>query len=122
MRLHGSPCIEREGAAPLLLSAREAALLAWLHLEGPTPRAPLAGRLWPGGDEAKARANLRQLLLRLRRAAGEVLVEHGGLLRLAAGVRVLEPGGRLLGPLEFDDAPEFATWLARRIGRRLSYG
>jgi DNA-binding SARP family transcriptional activator len=119
LSLHGSPLVKRAGRAPLPLSAREAALLAWLHLEGPTHRAPLAGRLWPGGDDAKARANLRQLLLRLRRAAGELLVEHDGLLRLAPELQVAPAAGRLLGPLEFDDAPELAEWLeARRDAER----
>ncbi|MCU0767883.1 MAG: AAA family ATPase [Burkholderiaceae bacterium] len=103
----------------LPLSAREAVLLAWLHLEGPTPRAVVAGRLWPAGDDGKARANLRQTLLRLKRAAGDVLAESEGILRLAPDVIVAPPGDaaglhRLLGPLEFDDAPELAEWLQSR--------
>jgi DNA-binding SARP family transcriptional activator/tetratricopeptide (TPR) repeat protein len=119
LHLHGSPSLIRPGQAPMPLAAREAALLAWLHLEGPTPRAPLAGRLWPGGGEAKARANLRQLLLRLRRAAGGVLSEDGAALRLAPEVQIAPAAGRLLGVLEFDDAPELAEWLdARRDAER----
>lgn len=112
------------GRADLPLSAREAALLAWLHLEGPSPRARLAGLLWPGGVESQARANLRQTLVRLKRSAGELLSESGGVLHLAVGVTVATPeddipggsgvSGRLLGPLEFDDAPEFAEWLQMR--------
>ncbi|KPF52644.1 hypothetical protein D621_11180, partial [beta proteobacterium AAP51] len=123
LQLHGLPRLCQPGQADLSLSAREAGLLAWVHLEGPTPRARLAGLLWPGGDEAKARANLRQTLVRLKRAAGEVLAETDGVLRLAPGVQVAPSdeaaaGGpdarRLLGPLEFDDAPGFAEWLAMR--------
>ena len=125
--LFGTPRLAVQGRAELLLSVREAGLLAWLHLEGPSPRARVAGLLWPGGDESQARANLRQALVRLKRAAGEVLAESAGVLRLADDVTVASDGApgeghaetspamhRLLGPLEFDDAPEFAEWLQTR--------
>lgn len=127
LHLSGIPRLAAPGRAELPLSAREAGLLAWLHLEGPSPRARVAGLLWPGGDEAQARANLRQALVRLKRAAGEVLAETAGVLRLADDVIVAPDGAsgeghadataamhRLLGPLEFDDAPEFAEWLQTR--------
>jgi len=122
VHLFGRPRIASAGGDELLLSAREAALLAWLHLEGPSPRARIAGLLWPDGDEAKARANLRQALVRLKRSAGELLEESGGVMRLAAGVAVLPApvdegsaeAARLVGPLEFDDAPEFAGWRRTR--------
>lgn len=127
LHLFGTPRLAAQGRAELVLSAREAGLLAWLHLEGPTPRARVAGLLWPGGDESQARANLRQALVRLKRAAGEVLAESAGVLRLADDVTVAADGTpgdgdaptspgthRLLGPLEFDDAPEFAEWLQTR--------
>jgi DNA-binding SARP family transcriptional activator len=115
LHLHGPPHLRLDEGRVLALSPREAALLAWLHLEGSTPRAALAGRLWPDGDEAKARANLRQTLLRLKRGVGALLAEDDTGLRLADAVSVA-PGGsaRLLGPLEFDGAPELAAWLAQR--------
>jgi DNA-binding SARP family transcriptional activator len=110
LHLHGTPRLARDSAAELALSAREAALLAWLHAAGPTPRARIAGLLWPGGSEAQARANLRQTLARLKRAAGDVVAEEAGALHLA--VPVADAAGQpLLGPLAFDDAPEFAAWL-----------
>jgi DNA-binding SARP family transcriptional activator len=114
--LHGTPRVRVAAHDERVLSAREAALLAWLHLQGSTPRATLAGLLWPAGDDAKARANLRQTLLRLKRGIGELLAETGAGLRLAPGVEVAAagPGERLLGPLEFDDAPELAAWLEER--------
>lgn len=116
LQLHGPPGLILANGNRHVLAAREAALLAWLHLEGPTPRAALAGRLWPGGDDARARTNLRQTLRRLKTAAGAGLLdedEHG--LRLAPAVQVAGAGdGRLLGPLEFDDAPDLAAWLAQR--------
>ena len=115
LHLFGPPQLTLDDGRELPLSAREAALLGWLHLQGPTARAQLAGLLWPGGDDAKARANLRQTLARLRRAAGEVLTEEVGALQLAPGV-VLDAaaGGELLAGLHFDDAPELAEWLAAR--------
>jgi DNA-binding SARP family transcriptional activator len=112
LHLHGPPLVTLDDGRTLPLAAREAALLARPHRGGPAPRAALAGLLWPGGDEAKARANLRQTLVRLKRAFGALLAEHDGTLRLAQGVRVAAMRGRLLGPLEFDDAPELAAWLA----------
>lgn len=115
LRLHGTPALRLSDGRGLALSAREAALLAWLHLEGPTPRGPLAGRMWPGGDDPRARANLRQTLLRLKRAAGAVVAEDEQGLRLDPRVVVApDDGGRLLGALEFDDAPDLAAWLAQR--------
>lgn len=114
LHLHDAPRLARDDGTALALAAREAALLAWLHLAGPTPRARIAGLLWPGGTEAQARANLRQTLARLKRAAGALVDEHGGTLQLA--VAVAEPGAAetLLGTVAFDDAPEFATWLEAR--------
>lgn len=115
LRLNGPAQLTLDDGRALALSAREAALLAWLQLQGPTARAQLAGLLWPLGDDAKARANLRQTLARLRRAAGEVLAEDDGVLRLAAGVSLDGAAdGELLAGLHFDDAPELEEWLATR--------
>ncbi len=61
-----------------------AALLALLALGGPTHRARLAGWLWPQGDDAGARRNLRRELARLRDAGhGDLLRSDGELLSLA---------------------------------------
>ncbi len=115
LRLHGPPDVALDDGQVLPLSAREAALLAWLHLEGATPRARIAGLLWPGGTEVQARANLRQTLVRLKRAAGDLLAEQEGMLRLHDSVAVAPAdGARLLGPIEFDGAPELGEWLAAR--------
>ncbi|WP_395702380.1 ATP-binding protein [Aquabacterium sp.] len=113
LQLQGPARVLLADRPALVLAPREAALLAWLQLEGPVARARIAGLLWPGGTEAQARANLRQLLSRLRRAAGELVQEDDGLLQLAAGLPPQPDDPRpLLEGLAFDDAPELAAWLA----------
>ena len=115
LHLNGTPRVTGTRRDEALLSAREAGLLAWLHLEGPTPRARIAGLLWPAGTEARSRANLRQLLVRLKRGAGELVAESDGVLRLAAAVQVAVDDSRpLLGTLAFDDAADLADWLQAR--------
>lgn len=66
--------LQRAGAPPVALADRDAALLAWLALEGPTPRARLAQLLWPDTDADAARNSLRQRLFRLRKTLGVELV------------------------------------------------
>jgi DNA-binding SARP family transcriptional activator/predicted negative regulator of RcsB-dependent stress response len=115
------------GGAGGPLERRRAALLAYLALEGPTSRQRLAGLLWPDGGEGQARANLRQVLKRLRDTAGTDLVSGDAVLSLAPGLEVdaarlvelafagdagvLELTGELLAGLAFDDAPELEEWL-----------
>ena len=57
----------------LVLERKHAALLAYLRLEGATPRGRLAGLLWPEVGSERARGNLRQRLSRLRQEAGEIV-------------------------------------------------
>jgi DNA-binding SARP family transcriptional activator len=100
------------------LERKHAALLAYLWLQGPTPRSRLAGLLWPDVSEDRARGNLRQRLLKLRQemgeAAGELVLDQAGVLTLAPAVVVNPPdpaGALLLQALEFDDCEAFARWL-----------
>ncbi|RZL30685.1 MAG: AfsR family transcriptional regulator, partial [Rubrivivax sp.] len=117
-RLH-SPEGERR------LDRMPAAVLAYLALQGPTPKYRLAGLLWPGSGEAGARANMRQLLHRLRKTAGD-LVEGDQVIALRDNVTcdlqqlsALDLGAALamadapplLSGQEHDDAPDFADWL-----------
>jgi DNA-binding SARP family transcriptional activator/Tfp pilus assembly protein PilF len=110
------------------LERRAAALLAYLALEGPTPRSTLAGLLWPDSMEQTARANLRQRLKRLRESLGTELVLPGEVLRLRPGLdvdaasleslaflgeaqEVVARSGTLLAGLDYDDLPELETWV-----------
>jgi len=114
LHLHGPPRVALDDGGERALAAREAALIAWLHLEGPAPRQRLATLLWPGGSEAQSRANLRQALARLKRAHGPLLAEDRGGLRLAVPVAEAAVGEPLLGTLHFDDADELSAWLEAR--------
>ena len=116
-------------SGPVRLEKKAFGLLAYLAVEGATPKSRLAGLFWSDSSEATARANLRQLLRRLKVATGDVLVSGADPLALAAsvdadvsalrGVRRTElaaratelPLGRLLGQLAFDDTPLFDEWL-----------
>ncbi len=114
LHLHGRPLLRLAPERELPLSARDAALLAWLALQGPTPRARLALLFWPEARGEQARGNLRQLLLRLRRHAGELLEEEQGLLRLSAAVTLAAPGpdgAELLAGVSVEAGDEFLAWL-----------
>lgn len=117
LHLHG-PAHWRLDAGPArALERKHAALLAWLWLEGPTPRSRLAGLLWPEVSEERARGNLRQRLLKLRQDAGDIVLDQAGLLALGPAVAVAPPeppGAPLLQALEFDDCEAFARWLEGR--------
>jgi DNA-binding SARP family transcriptional activator len=122
--LLGAARLETPGGT-LRLERKTAAVLAYLALEGATPKYRLAGWLWPESGETTARNNMRQLLRRLRLAAGEVVLGED-LIELAPEVAVdvqqlsylqtpslelLLQEGVLLEGLEFDDAPDFEEWL-----------
>jgi DNA-binding SARP family transcriptional activator/tetratricopeptide (TPR) repeat protein len=105
------------------LERKAAGLLAWLALEGPTPRERVASLLWPNGPPEAARNSLRQLLFRVRKAGGPGLLEPGELLGLAPAVGVdgarLEP---LLAGHDFADTPSFDDWLHARRERWAAEG
>ncbi len=112
--LHHSARWRAGGGPAHALERKHAALLAWLWLEGPTPRSRLAGLLWPEVSEDRARGNLRQRLLKLRQEAGDVVADDAGVLSLTAAVQVDPPdppGALLLQALDFDDCEAFARWL-----------
>lgn len=101
------------------LAPHDAALLAWLALEGPTPRNRLAALLWPEAPPETARNSLRQRLFKLRRQIGVELVRGGTLAALAEGVRHdLDEADTLLDGVALEIGGEFAQWLALQRERR----
>jgi DNA-binding SARP family transcriptional activator len=129
LRLLGEATLEVEGPSPLRLERKAAGVLAYLALEGPTPRSKLAGLLWPEVEERTARNNLAQALRRLRQAAGGYEAAKGDeVLRLSEGLEAdaaqlvlfsfqgryaeaLGLEGELLRGHDYDDCPDFADWL-----------
>jgi len=123
LRLIGeAACIDGAGQVSPL-EPKDALLLAYLAIEGPTPRKVLAALLWPQAGEERASANLRQRLFRLRRLAGVNLRPGSVVASLPADMPVdltdSDPGtGELLGTLSDDDAGGLAAWLAEQRRNR----
>jgi DNA-binding SARP family transcriptional activator/tetratricopeptide (TPR) repeat protein len=121
LQLADSPAFVGADGSGVVLSARDAALLAWLALEGPTSRARLASLLWPDKDADAARNDLRQRLFRLRKVLGVDLVQGNATLGLVEGVgHDLEEADTVLGQTSGEEiAPgEFAHWLEQQRARR----
>lgn len=122
--LLGAPRLETP-AGTLRLERKTAAALAYLALEGVTSKYKLAGWLWPESGESTARNNMRQLLRRLRVAAGEIVLGEDQLelhpetevdvQRLSylqnPSLELLLQEETLLEGLEYDDSPDFDEWL-----------
>src|SRR5262245_14939572 len=124
LRLLGAPSWSVGGARAVALERRDAALLAYLAMEGQAPRAALLALLWPDVQREAARNNLRQRLYRLKRAVGVELVEGSELLALAAGVDVdlrdvdaASTAGELLTGLDYGDFPQFDAWMTDQRAR-----
>jgi DNA-binding SARP family transcriptional activator len=101
------------GSNPRELAPREAALLAWLAIEGPTPRARLAALLWPDSDAEAARNALRQRLFQLRKQVGMDLATGPATLALVDGVQHdLADSDTVLGEAVHDHSEAFGQWLA----------
>jgi DNA-binding SARP family transcriptional activator len=102
------------------IGLHDAALLAWLALEGPTPRSRLVTLLWPDKDGEAARNSLRQRLFRLRRDLGGDVVVGDLTLALGADVRHdLGDADSVLGDAQPRFGPEFGSWLAQQRQRRV---
>ena len=120
-RLHlaAAPSIEWDSAVPLALGKRDAAMLAWLAVEGPTSRDRLGELLWPASTSAQARTTLRQRLFRLKKVLGIDVVVGAQVLELAEGVsHDLAESTSLLGDLTLADSPELDAWLAGQREQR----
>ena len=133
----GPAVLRGPGRPTETLERKAAALLAYVAVAGATPRATVAGLLWPNVIDARARNNLRQLLHRLR--TFEDLLEPGGDLRLGAVAadvvelqelhadghsdQVAERWGMqapvLLEGHSYDDCPDLAEWVIAERERLL---
>lgn len=121
LRLCQAPEVVLPTGQHVPLAPRDAALLAWLALEGPTPRARLATLLWPDSAPEAARNALRQRLHQLRRQLPDTLLN--GQNRLALGETVthdLHGGEGLLEAGDIEIAGEYGQWLAQQRERRHS--
>lgn len=119
LSLAQSPVLLRSGQAAVPLGPRDGALLAWLALEGPTPRARLAQLLWPESEPESARNALRQRLFQLKKQLGVDVVSGGATLALAEGIaHDLAESDSVLGEGTHDFGPELAAWLVQQRGRR----
>ncbi len=118
LQLAASPRL-RAGGGATALPARDALLLAWLAIEGPTPRSRLAPLLWPDSTPQAARNALRQRLFQLKKLAGIDLVAGQETLALADGVlHDLEASDDVLAGLDAEAGAELREWLARQRQRR----
>ena len=108
-----------DNAKAITLAPRDAALLAFLALEGPTPRSRLAALLWPDSDAEAARNALRQRLFTLRKSLGFAVVVGSAILALADGLtHDLADADSVLGDAAPVAAGEFADWLEQQRSRR----
>ncbi|WP_170131159.1 BTAD domain-containing putative transcriptional regulator [Deinococcus yavapaiensis] len=115
-----------------------AACLAYLALEGATPRGKLVGLLWPDSPEHTARNNLSQMLRKLRLFANADLVTGGDLLTLSPDVQVdaarlrdhfaqgradeiLTQNAELLAGLRYDDCPDLDDWVTAERERHTEW-
>lgn len=115
LTLSGAPQAHGPDTRVHALAPRDAALLAWLAAEGPTPRAQLAALLWPDVAPEAARNALRQRLFQLKRQLGAEIVAGTATLALAEGVRHdLADAEHLLGTQNLALGVEFDDWLARQ--------
>lgn len=108
----------------LALDPKDAVLLAYLAIVGPTPRSALAALLWPDAVEERARGSLRQRLFRLRRQLGFDPIDGNVVARLSQDVSVDLGGadddqpGELIAGVSGVDAGGLAGWLDAARERR----
>ena len=117
LHLSAQPRLVSQADQVLALEGLDALLLAWLALEGPTPRVRLMDLLWPEETRSPTLRNrLRQRLFTLKRRLGAEAVIGNEILSL--GPAVFWPGhdaaaddGAMLASVSVADAGELAQWL-----------
>ncbi|WP_063843374.1 BTAD domain-containing putative transcriptional regulator [Meiothermus taiwanensis] len=130
LELLGQPRILH--AVELRLPRKAVALLAYLAIEGCTPRSRLVDLLWSESDEEGGRRNLRQVLYQLGQTPVQAHLEVGraqiGLCGFELDVEEFLEGhgcadslrlwrGEFLQDLELDNASQFEVWLRHQRER-----
>lgn len=130
LRLVGNPALMLPGGDTRLLDRHGALITARLALAGPQERSLLAALLWPDVAPARARANLRQRLLRLKALAGWAWIVGDRLLHLAPQVGWTLPDhidthlpdallrAELLEGVEANGSDALVDWLAQARAQR----
>lgn len=138
LRVLGGATLDGPGRAAWFLERKLAACLAYLTLEGGTPRSRLAGLLWPESPEATARNNPSQMLRKLRLTTGAELITGTDALSLHPELEVdavqargavtqgrlpelLRLEGDLLDHLGDDDCPDLGDWWTAERERLLEW-
>ena len=129
----GAPSVEAEGldAGAIARQPLRFALLTYLAMEGPRPRADVLAKFWGDRPEDRARATLNQTVYQLRRTLGSERISVSGseitvqgvsvdAVEFAAAVRAGEferatalYGGHFLAGLGGTGAWEFEDWAER---------
>jgi DNA-binding SARP family transcriptional activator/tetratricopeptide (TPR) repeat protein len=116
LRIDGSPRLVSASGAKVELERRDAAVLAYVALEGPTARERLLSLLWPAEPASSVRSRLRQRVYSLKRKLGVEPLDGTLTLALGSAIRwaglAIEADDRL--PFAHDDLqdlPELAHWL-----------
>ncbi|MBL8330670.1 MAG: AAA family ATPase [Rubrivivax sp.] len=127
LQLLGVPQLARkDGTAAVALERKDAAWLAMLAFDGPSPRDRLATWLWPAVAQKTANGSLRQRIFRLRRKLGHEIVDAGERIQLLPEVSyscfeddpLLMQGAALLSGMDYTECADFAQWLAHQQQRR----
>ena len=122
LRFLGVPQVLLKGRE-IKLTRKSTALLAYVALEGATPRETLAELLWGGGNAQNSSGNLRRELHRLRETeVRDHLETGGGSLNLKEFTVDTEDGsrpGEFLQGLQLEDATEFEAWREGKNQQRL---
>lgn len=112
LRLTGAPALCLAGGETRPLDPHGALIAARVVLAGPQPRGQIATLLYPGVDDARARANLRQRLLRLKALAGRAWLDGADTLQLQPGVAVAPlDDGDLLDGVPLPESDTLAAWV-----------
>jgi DNA-binding SARP family transcriptional activator len=122
VQLIGSPTIVTSEGRRWPLERRDAAMLAFVAIEGETPRLRLLEMLWPDVEPEIARNALRQRIYQLKKRCGVELLHGAERVTLGAALDVdlhhdAAPGVPLLNGCDYGDYPVFFEWLSSQRER-----